>query len=84
MVDHITTSLQSLLVKYPKSGILIVGDRNLIHQKDLLTVDTSQMNVGAPLSQFGCSPVFKLIIVNLTFESNSILVEQYVGELNST
>ena len=37
--------------------------------------------VGKPSSHFGCSPVFKLIIVNFAFESSSFLVGKKLGFL---
>ena len=41
LLDHLTVTLQGLLSKYPRSAVLISGDRNSIMISDLLTIDAS-------------------------------------------
>ena len=41
LLDHLSVTLQKLLAKFPKSGVLISGDGNKMTQKDLLGIDSS-------------------------------------------
>ena len=41
LLEHMTCNLQQLLLKYPKAGIIIAGDRNSIPIEKLLTIDHS-------------------------------------------
>ena len=41
MIDHITVTLQALLINHPSAGIIISGDRNSIEMSSLLSIDPS-------------------------------------------
>ena len=41
LMDHLTLNLQFLLLKYPKAGIVIAGDRNNVSVERFLALDHS-------------------------------------------
>ena len=45
LLDHLTTTLQSLLSNFPRSAVLISGDKNSVEISDLLSVDASLSQV---------------------------------------
>ena len=66
LIDHITTTLQSLLTKHPNSGILIAGDKNLISFTDLQSIDSS-------LKQIVTKPTREDSILDVVLTNLSVL-----------
>ena len=41
LIDHLTSTLQTLLTEYPSAGVLVAGDRNDLDDDKLLSIDKS-------------------------------------------
>ena len=71
LIDHMTVTLQMFLTKYPKSGVLISGDRNHILMKDLREIESS-------LKQIVTRPTRKKSILDVILTNLSQYYEEPV------